>query len=94
MADSPALDIATLQDMLDSPLFAAYVQRAGTAVDPQRVHFWEVVGTLRWGVMCLDLASSYPQFRQTDPGRAVERAMIGRRVSETDIDLLRLLAPR
>jgi hypothetical protein len=44
--------------------------------------------------MCLDLASSYPQFRQTDPGRAVERAMIGRRVSETDIDLLRLLAPR
>lgn len=75
-------------------LFAAYAQRAGRAVDPQRVHFWEVVGTLRWGVMCLDLASSYPQFRQTDPGRAVERAMIGRRVSETDIDLLRLLAPR
>ncbi|MBP7660244.1 MAG: phosphotransferase family protein [Burkholderiaceae bacterium] len=75
-------------------LFAAYAQRAGRAVDPQRVHFWEVIGTLRWGVMCLDLASSYPQFRQTDPGRAVERAMIGRRVSETDIDLLRLLAPR
>ncbi|HPU51917.1 MAG TPA: phosphotransferase family protein [Burkholderiaceae bacterium] len=75
-------------------LFAAYSEQAGRAVDPQRVHFWEVMGTLRWGVMCLDLASSYPQFRQTDPGRAVERAMIGRRVSETDIDLLRLLAPR
>ncbi len=75
-------------------LFAAYAERSGRPVDPQRVHFWEVIGTLRWGVMCLDLAGSYPHFKATDPGRAVERAMIGRRVSETDIDLLRLLAPR
>ena len=32
MADSPALDIATLQDMLDSPLFAAYVHELGLRV--------------------------------------------------------------
>ncbi len=75
-------------------LFAAYGECTGVQVDAQRVRFWEVIGTLRWGVMCLDMSRSYPQFRQTDPGRAVERAMIGRRVSETDIDLLRLLAPR
>jgi aminoglycoside phosphotransferase (APT) family kinase protein len=75
-------------------LYEAYGERAGVRVDPQRVLFWEVIGTLRWGVICLDLARSYPVFRMTDPGRAVERAQIGRRVSETDIDLLRLLAPR
>ncbi|MBU6270760.1 MAG: phosphotransferase family protein [Betaproteobacteria bacterium] len=75
-------------------LFEAYQARSGMPVDPQRALFWEVMGTLRWGVICLDLARSYPLFKATDPGRAVERAQIGRRVSETDIDLLRLLAPR
>jgi aminoglycoside phosphotransferase (APT) family kinase protein len=75
-------------------LFAAYQASTGVPVDPQRALFWEVMGTLRWGVICLDLARSYPLFKATDPGRAVERAQIGRRVSETDIDLLRLLAPR
>jgi aminoglycoside phosphotransferase (APT) family kinase protein len=75
-------------------LLAAYAQRTGVPVDPERALFWEVIGTLRWGVMCLDLARSYPLFKDSDPGRAVERAQIGRRVSETDIDLLRLLAPR
>jgi hypothetical protein len=31
---------------------------------------------------------------RTSPERSIERAMIGRRASETEIDLLRLLAPR
>jgi len=36
MADSPTLDIATLQDMLDSPLFAAYVHELGLRVTEVR----------------------------------------------------------
>lgn len=87
--DKPVGGFGTRED-----LFEAYAAQSGLRVDPLRVQFWETIGTLRWGVMCLDLASSYPQFKASDPGRAVERAMIGRRVSETDIDLLRLLAPR
>jgi len=31
---------------------------------------------------------------RTTPEHSIERAMIGRRASETEIDLLRLLAPR
>ena len=70
-------------------LFAGY-QAAGGRVDPDRVKFWEVMGTLRWGVMCCGMMQ---RFRE-GPDHSMERAMIGRRASETEIDLLRLLAPR
>ena len=70
-------------------LFAGY-QSAGRRADPDRVMFWEVMGTLRWGVMCCGMMQ---RFRR-DPEQSIERAMIGRRASETEIDLLRLLAPR
>jgi aminoglycoside phosphotransferase (APT) family kinase protein len=70
-------------------LFAGY-EAAGRRVDPARVMFWEVMGTLRWGVMCCGMMHRF----RTSPERSIERAMIGRRSSETEIDLLRLLAPR
>lgn len=70
-------------------LFAGY-QAHGGVVDPARVDFWEVMGTLRWGIMCCGMMQ---RFRQ-GPDHSMERAMIGRRASETEIDLLRLLAPR
>jgi aminoglycoside phosphotransferase (APT) family kinase protein len=70
-------------------LFAGY-EAAGRRVDTKRVTFWEVMGTLRWGVMCCGMMQRF----RTGPDHSMERAMIGRRASETEIDLLRLLAPR
>lgn len=70
-------------------LFAGY-EEAGRAVDPARVMFWEVMGTLRWGIMCGRMMQRF----RTAPDHPMEQAMIGRRSSETEIDLLRLLAPR
>jgi aminoglycoside phosphotransferase (APT) family kinase protein len=70
-------------------LFAGY-EAAGRRVDPGRVRFWEVMGTLRWGVMCCGMMQRF----RIGPDHSMERAMIGRRASETEIDLLRLLAPR
>ncbi|MGP9811747.1 phosphotransferase family protein [Rhodopseudomonas sp. NSM] len=70
-------------------MFAGY-EAAGGHVDAARVKFWEVMGTLRWGIMCCGMMQ---RFRQ-GPDHSMERAMIGRRSSETEIDLLRLLAPR
>jgi aminoglycoside phosphotransferase (APT) family kinase protein len=70
-------------------LFAGY-EAAGRKVDAERAMFWEVMGTLRWGVMCCGMMQ---RFRQ-GPDHSMERAMIGRRASETEIDLLRLLAAR
>jgi aminoglycoside phosphotransferase (APT) family kinase protein len=70
-------------------LFAGY-EDAGRKVDLPRVKFWEVMGTLRWGVMCCGMMQRF----RSSPDHSMERAMIGRRASETEIDLLRLLAPR
>jgi aminoglycoside phosphotransferase (APT) family kinase protein len=70
-------------------LFAGY-ESAGRKVDPERVRYYEVMGTLRWGVMCGGMMRRF----RTGPDHSMERAMIGRRASETEIDLLRLLAPR
>ena len=70
-------------------LFAGY-EETGRTVERSRVKFWEVMGTLRWGVMCCGMMQRF----RTGPDHSMERAMIGRRASETEIDLLRLLAPR
>jgi aminoglycoside phosphotransferase (APT) family kinase protein len=71
-------------------LFAGYESAPGRRVDPDRVTFWEVMGTLRWGVMCCGMMQRF----RSGGEHSIERAMIGRRASETEIDLLRLLAPR
>jgi aminoglycoside phosphotransferase (APT) family kinase protein len=68
-------------------LWAGYEAAGGEKVDKDRALFWEVFGSLRWGVMCCGMAQS---FRTSDP--SVERAVIARRTSETEIDLMRLLA--
>ncbi len=68
-------------------LWAGYEAAGRSAVDRDRVRFWEVFGSLRWGVMCAGMAAA---FRTVDP--SVERAVIARRASENEIDLLRLLA--
>lgn len=68
-------------------LFAGY-EAAGGKVDPKEVHFWEVFGTLKWGVICIIQVSAF----KSGIDRSVERASIGRRASETEIDLLNLLA--
>ena len=82
--DKPVGGLGSRED-----LFAGY-EAAGGKVDSDRVMFWEVMGTLRWGVMSCGMMQRF----RTGPDHSMERAMIGRRSSETEIDLLRLLAPR
>ena len=68
-------------------LVAGYEGAGGALVDRAALGWWQMFGTLRWGIMCAGMAAA---FRGTDP--SVERAMIARRTSETEIDLLPLLA--
>ncbi|HWY14359.1 MAG TPA: phosphotransferase family protein [Rhizomicrobium sp.] len=66
-------------------LFAGY-EAEGAAADFASIGWWEIFGTLRWGVMCAGMPRAFGEFDRT-----VERAVIARRASETEIDLMRLL---
>nr|WP_243452947.1 phosphotransferase family protein [Polymorphobacter multimanifer] len=68
-------------------LYRAYADAGGAAIDRARAHMWEVWGTLRWGLACLQLGHDHVSGRV----RSVERAAIGRRVSEVEADLLHLI---
>jgi aminoglycoside phosphotransferase (APT) family kinase protein len=69
-------------------LFSAYERASGRAVDPDVVRWWEVLGTLKWGIMCI--AQAFTHLSGTV--RSVELAAIGRRVCENEWDLLGLIA--
>lgn len=68
-------------------LLEGYATAGGEAVAVRDVRWFEALGTLKWGVMCLIMHQAYAS--GADP--SVERAMIGRRASETEIDLIALL---
>ncbi len=70
-----------------SDLLAGYAGVSGQHMDPDRVHFWIVFGTLKWGIMCMMMMEAFRSGRD----RSVERAAIGRRASETEIDLVNLI---
>jgi aminoglycoside phosphotransferase (APT) family kinase protein len=70
-----------------SELLAGYAEAGGKNMTPDRVKFWEMFGTLKWGVMCMTMYQAFAG----DADRSVERAAIGRRSSETEIDLVNLL---
>ncbi len=68
-------------------LFDAYVEAGGREVDPDVVFWWEVLGTLKWGLIC----SLQARAHLDGHSRSVELALIGRRVCENEYDLLRML---
>jgi aminoglycoside phosphotransferase (APT) family kinase protein len=69
-------------------LFRGYERVSGSPVDANVVRWWEVFGTVWWGVGCLRQA-----WRHLSGGeRSVELAAIGRRFWEQEYDLLVLLA--
>ncbi len=80
----PVAGIATYEQ-----LFEAYADASGVDVDPDVVRWWEVLGTLKWGIMCIMQARAHLD----GLSRSVELAAIGRRVCENEHDLLLLLAP-
>jgi aminoglycoside phosphotransferase (APT) family kinase protein len=65
-------------------LFSAYEAAGGAAVDPTVVHWWEVLGTWKWAIMCILQASVH----LNGAARSHELAAIGRRVCENEYDLL------
>ncbi len=80
----PAAGVGAREDLL-----AAYRAAGGADISPDELRWWEVAGTLRWGVICLTQAWAH----LSGAHRSVELAAIGRRVCEQEWDLLLLLDP-
>ena len=68
-------------------LWEAYERAGGGRVDPARARWWEVFGTVRWGIICHTQAHKHLSGAQ----KSMELASIGRRAVETEVDLLQLL---
>jgi aminoglycoside phosphotransferase (APT) family kinase protein len=68
----------------------AYEEASRTTVDRVAFHWWLVLATLRWGVICRHQAERH----LSGQVRSAELAAIGRRVCETEWDLLNLLEER
>ncbi len=71
-------------------LIAAYEAASGLALDPEVVRWWEVLGTLKWGIMCIGQAATHTN----GIARSHELAAIGRRVCENEHDLFLALEGR
>jgi len=65
-------------------LFAGYEAESGRRVDEERVHYWQVLGTLKWGITCDAMGLAW----RNGSDRSIERLAIARRVSEVEVDLL------
>jgi aminoglycoside phosphotransferase (APT) family kinase protein len=78
----PAAGVGTREE-----LWAAYEAAGGIRVDAERARFWEVFGNLRWGIISIVQARTYLDGHS----RSVELASIGRRVAETEWEILALL---
>jgi hypothetical protein len=68
-------------------LAAGYSEVGGAPLDPDVVRWWEMLGNLRWGLICVAQAHRH----LSGATRSVELAAIGRRVCEQEHELLRLL---
>jgi len=69
-------------------LVAGYEAAGGAPVNRGALHAWEVFQTMNWGVMCAGVAEAF-----IEGSRSIEAGVIARRASETEFDLMRLLAP-
>ena len=61
----------------------AYARHSGEQVDRDRFRFWLIYSTLWWGVACMVMGEIW----RSGGDRSLERTVIGRRVSEVEIDL-------
>lgn len=81
--ERPAAGIGSRDELL-----AAYAQAGGRAVSREELRFWEAMGNVRWGVICVMQAERH----LSGSRRARGTAAIGRRTCEPEWDLLAMVS--
>jgi aminoglycoside phosphotransferase (APT) family kinase protein len=76
-----ASGVTSAADFLDR-----YRRHGGPALEPARVRWWQLAGTIRWALIALAQADRFA--RGEDP--SIDRAITGRRLPEIEVEILRL----
>ncbi len=69
------------------PFLQAYERQSGRTVSRKSVDFWEFLGNVRWGAICLSQANRHLSGREP----SVELASLGRRSAEMQLEMLRMI---
>lgn len=80
--DRPVGGLGTREQLL-----AAYESGGGARIDPTHVRYWEVFGNLKWAIICIMQAKTHLDGLKN----SVEHASLGRRIAETELELLNLI---
>ncbi len=80
--DRPAAGLCSRDTLL-----TAYENAGGQRIDNNRLRFWEVLGNVKWSILCLLQCHRY----FCSEGKGIELVAVGRRVEEPIYDLLRLI---
>ena len=68
-------------------LIAGYESNSDIKIDKSQLDIWQLYGSLRWGVICMMQTFAH----LSGMVNSVEKAAIGRRVSETEFDLMNMI---
>lgn len=81
----PGRRVGGFGDLAD--LLGGYEDAGGTPIAPERIDVWQMLGSLKWGVMTTMMYARWA----SDPSAGPERAVIGRRLSETEADIVAII---
>jgi aminoglycoside phosphotransferase (APT) family kinase protein len=70
-----------------APFYRGYEAESGRRLDPERIKFWEVYANIRWAVIALQQSDRF----LLGGARNLSTAIIGRRATECELELLTLL---
>jgi aminoglycoside phosphotransferase (APT) family kinase protein len=73
-----------------TPFYRGYESESGRRVDRARVHFWEVLASVRWAMIALQQSDRHIRGGE----RSLDLALTGRRAGECELELLMLLDPQ
>jgi aminoglycoside phosphotransferase (APT) family kinase protein len=70
-----------------SPFLTTYESAGGQPIEAERLRFWEVLGNVKWAIICARQAHDH----LTGARRSHELASLGRRICEPEWDMLELI---
>ena len=81
-ASRPVAGVGEYVELLD-----AYAHESGRRIPEADLRWWELLGTVKWGLMCISQAA----YHLNGTKRSHELAAIGRRVCENEYDALMII---